>query len=263
MLVKIKYFVFIFAFLCCHSLVFSMGHVAEYLRTKMKTKDGYRSLLYAFSRDWPSDDVFNAENLKDQADRFQQFIQHGLDFDQISNDEYYRILCVDAHHRRFDIHKAIVDIRNNSYEYGTSSSSRPTAPPLSDASSNLYDPPPAYSEFDFSPRSEGFSPRESPIDLTDLRAQINQMKSRGKALDERLAKLRLSSDKDRLQNDQLRHLLDESTRRFTENSEQHKRESAALRSTIDQLKAKNQNLEADKKELEEARQLDSWVIIED
>ncbi len=224
MIVKIKYVVFVF--LCCHSLVFSMGPVAEYMRNKMRTTDNYQSLLSAFIRRWSEDDYEYAQELKDEAKRFQLFIEKGIDFDQISNDEYYRLLCGKTNIRkRHDIYQAIVNIRNNSDEYGTSSFSRQTAPPMS----NTFHP------------SRGFSPYENSNELAELKAQLTKMVSE------------LEAQLNQMESDNI----------------QLGNTSAALRSTINQLREENQNLEESlanerrarsasrgrkNKELEEAKQ---------
>lgn len=197
MIVKIKYVVFVF--LCCHSLVFSMGPVAEYIRNKMRTKDNFQSLLSVFIDYWSEDDYEYAQELEDQGKRFQLFIEKGIDFDQISTNKYYHLLCENKLRRRHDIYQAIVKIRNNSDEYGTSSFSRQTASPMS----NTFHP------------SRGFSPYENSNELAELKAQLTKMVSE------------LEAQLNQMESDNI----------------QLGNTSAALRSTINQLREENQNLE--------------------
>ena len=234
MIVKIKYVVFVF--LCCHSLVFPMGPVAEYMRNKMRTTDNYKSLVSVFIKRWSEDDYEYAQELKDEAERFQLFIKNGIDFDQISNNEYYHLLCENKFRNRHDIYRAIVNIRNNSDEYGTSSFSRQTASPMSNA---------------FHP-SRGFSPYENSNELAELKAQLtkmvseleaqlNQMESRNIQLDKTSVELQSTIDQLREENQNLEESLANERRarsasrgRKNKELEEAKQREASLREQLQQ-----------------------------
>ena len=241
MIVKIKYVVFVF--LCCHSLVFSMGPVAEYIRNKMRTKDNFQSLLSVFIDYWSEDDYEYAQELEDQGKRFQLFIEKGIDFDQISTNKYYHLLCENKLRRRHDIYQAIVKIRNNSDEYGTSSFSRQTASPMS----NTFHP------------STGLSAHEdsnTQVELkaqlikmkSELEAQLNQMEFRYLQLENTSAALRSTIDQLRDENQNLQADNHELAR---DRSRSRKRHEESL---ANERRARSASRGRKNKELDEVRQ---------